>query len=136
MCVRFLGARAGLTPTRDARSDAEERVPQASRIANCGTPSRRGCGTLQPAASALCSFTAALFDHLVSARKQGRGDSQAESVGGFEIDSQLIFDRRLHRKVSGLLALEDTINVSCCSPILVNRIGAVGEQASASGEVA
>jgi hypothetical protein len=38
-------------------------------------------------------------------------DRDAERLCGFQIDDQLVFGRRLHGKVSGLLAFEDPINI-------------------------
>jgi hypothetical protein len=40
----------------------------------------------------------------------------------FEIDRQLVFDRRLHRQVGRLLALEDAIDVTGRSTILIGII--------------
>jgi hypothetical protein len=38
-----------------------------------------------------------LFDHLGGACEEGDGHGEAERVGGFEVDDQLIFGRCLHR---------------------------------------
>ena len=56
-----------------------------------------------------------LFDHLVGAGKQRLRHGEAERLGGFEIDNQLILGRRLHRQVGRLLALEDPIDVVGCA---------------------
>jgi hypothetical protein len=63
---------------------------------------------------------------------------EAERLGGFEIDHQLVLGRRLHRKIGRLLALEDAINVAGGAPILVNAIRSItnqttGEDAEAVG---
>src|SRR5450432_1335437 len=53
-----------------------------------------------------------LFDDLVGPSEQCRRHGEAHRLGGLEIDDQLILGRRLHRKIGGLLALEDAIDVS------------------------
>jgi hypothetical protein len=42
---------------------------------------------------------ARLFDHLAGAGEQRRRDSKIEGLGGFEIDDQFEFGRRLQRKI-------------------------------------
>jgi hypothetical protein len=40
----------------------------------------------------------------------------AERLGGLEVDNQFVLGRRLHRKVCGLLALEDAIDIAGRAP--------------------
>jgi hypothetical protein len=63
-----------------------------------------------------------LFDHLVGASKHGRGHGKANRFGGLEVDDQLVFGRRLHRHVSGLLAFENAIDLAGRAPRLVGHI--------------
>jgi hypothetical protein len=41
----------------------------------------------------------------------------------------------LHRQVGGLLALEDAVDVDGAAAVLIDEIGAVGDQAAAGDEV-
>jgi hypothetical protein len=41
----------------------------------------------------------------------------------------------LHRQVRGLLALEDAVDVDGAAAVLIDEIGAVGDQAAAGDEV-
>ena len=67
-----------------------------------------------------------LFDHVVGLRKQRWWDRYAERLSRFEIDHQLVLGWRLHGKIGGLLAFEDTIDVTRGTPVLVDKINAIG----------
>jgi hypothetical protein len=54
--------------------------------------------------------TAALFDHLVGGGQQRFGDGEAERLGGFEVDDQLILGRRLDRQIGRPFALEKPLS--------------------------
>jgi hypothetical protein len=56
---------------------------------------------------------ARLLDHLVRAQQQCLRDSQAQRLGGPEVDDQLECGRLLDRKVCGLGALEDFVDIDC-----------------------
>ena len=77
-----------------------------------------------------------LFDQLVGAGKQRRRHFDAERFGGLQVDHQIVFRGYLNRKVGGLFALEDSIDVLCSMPKLVDDTGPIGDQASCDGEVA
>src|SRR5438477_5275681 len=47
------------------------------------------------------------LNHLIGAGDERRRHSEPERRGSLEIDRKLILDRRLHRQVGRLLALED-----------------------------
>jgi hypothetical protein len=70
--------------------------------------------------------------HLLS--EQCRRHCQAAGLCGFEIDNQLVFSRSLHGKISGLLALEDAIDIASRPPKLVIKIGSIGDQAAGGDE--
>ena len=49
------------------------------------------------------------FDYVGGGGEQRPGYGEAQRLGGFEIDEKLGLGRRMHGKVSDLLALEDAI---------------------------
>ena len=64
------------------------------------------------ATAAACPFraitgSAPLFDHLVSQRENGRGDSDTERLRGFQIDDQSELVRLLYREIAGLRAAKN-----------------------------
>ena len=75
-----------------------------------------------------------LFDHLVGAGEHGWRDGEAERLRGLEIDHQFVLGRCLYRQVSGLLALEDAVDVAGRTPILVGKVGTVGDQPATGDE--
>jgi hypothetical protein len=53
-----------------------------------------------------------LFDDLVGAGEQRRRHGEAERFGSLQVDDQLKFCGLLNRKITGLFALEDAVDVS------------------------
>src|ERR1700730_4033967 len=68
------------------------------------------------------------FDHLVGTREQRWRHLDAERLGGLEVNHQFVVGRRLHRKVGGLLALENAVDVAGGAPELVDVISPIGDQ--------
>ena len=58
-----------------------------------------------------------LFDHLISLGEERWRHTKTKRLGGFEIDRQLELCGRFYRQVGRVLALEDTINVTCRTPV-------------------
>src|SRR5262245_5599093 len=83
-----------------------------------------------------CSKTVSSFDHLVGGGEHSGRDFEPKLFSGLEVDHGLVFGRRLHGQVSRLLALEDAINVPSRTPMLINRISTIRDQATGADEVA
>ena len=63
-----------------------------------------------------------LLDHLVSPGEHCRGNCKVERLCSLEIDHQFVPGRRLHWKVTRLLALEDAIDIARRPPELVDIV--------------
>src|SRR5262245_22991882 len=75
-----------------------------------------------------------LSDYVVGARQQCRRYLKSERLRSFQIDDQLVFRRGLHRQVSRVFALEDTIHIVGGLLEPLDQIRPVGNQATGSGE--
>src|SRR5262245_40536417 len=69
--------------------------------------------------------TEQLLDDLVGAGKHRCRQVEAKRLGGFQIDNEFVFGRRLHRQVGRLLALENAIDVAGGAPVLVEEIRSI-----------
>ena len=76
------------------------------------------------------------FDQVVSPHEHDRRHVDAERLRGLDVDYSLVLDRRLHRQVGGLLALEDAIDAARGAPVHVDDVDAVGREASLGDEEA
>jgi hypothetical protein len=72
--------------------------------------------------------------NLVGAGEQRGRHVDAERLGGLQVDDELVLCRRLHRQVSGLLALEDAVDVAGGLPVHVDEIRPVGDQPAGGDE--
>src|SRR6516165_10611668 len=76
----------------------------------------------------------ALIDHLVGSCEQCRGYSEAERLGGLQIDDHKIFRRQLHRKFRRLCATENVINIAGTTVKYILELSSVGEQTTISSD--
>jgi len=52
----------------------------------------------------------------------------------FEVDHKLVFRGRLYRKVGGLLPLEDAVNITSRTTVLVDVVRTIENQAAVGNE--
>src|SRR5262245_907293 len=72
-----------------------------------------------------------LFDHLLGAGGQCRGNVKTECLRGLEVEDQFELGCKLHRKFSRLFPLENTIDVRRGASVKSGEIHTVGRQAAA-----
>src|SRR3954453_2041419 len=65
------------------------------------------------------------LDDLVGTGEEHSRYVDPRGLRGPEIDDQLIFGRRLHGHVRGLLSPQNAVDVAGCKPELVSEVGAV-----------
>ena len=61
------------------------------------------------------------FNYLVGGHEQAGRHGEAERLRGFEIDYRFEFGCRLHRKVGGLVAAQDAVDIGCRLPERVDQ---------------
>ena len=69
-----------------------------------------------------------------SARSSMRGrDSEAERLGGLQVDDQLVFGRLLNREVGRTGALEDAVDIGCGLRVQGEWVDPIGHQTASPG---
>src|SRR5262249_42880330 len=76
------------------------------------------------------------FDHLVGAGEQWQRDSDAEGLGGLEIDDQLDLGGLLDGQITRLFALENFADVNADQTIVFRLIASVAHQPAGCDELA
>src|SRR5262245_37058289 len=76
------------------------------------------------------------LDDLVGALLEKPRHVQAERLGSLEVDDQLELNRGLDRKLVWLLALQDAIGISSCTPKIIVHVISIGQQAAEFSEEA
>src|SRR5215475_13520033 len=70
------------------------------------------------------------LNHLIRPREQRRGNRQAESFGGLEVDDELKLRGLLDRKVAGLGSFQDLVHVGGGTPPYLLAAWTIAQQAS------
>jgi len=83
--------------------------------------------------SALCHKQTP-FDHLIGAAEQSCWHFEPKRLGGLQIDHQLELDWGLDRELARLLSLEDTININGRTPVLIDDVWTIRDQATEFSE--
>src|SRR5262245_56898477 len=77
---------------------------------------------------------ASSLDHLVGSHEHARRHGQAERPGGLKVDDRFILSRCLHWKVGGLNTTQDTVDIGCSLPKLIDAVGAVAQETTGHDE--
>ena len=71
-----------------------------------------------------------------SARTSSAGGTvEAERLRGLEVDDRFVLGRRLHRKVGGLGAAQDAVDIGRRLPKHVDAVGPVGHETAGRDEL-
>src|SRR6516162_1043714 len=71
-----------------------------------------------------------LLDHLVGTGEQRRWYDDAERLGGWKIDHELEFGRKLYWQIAGLGAFQDLDHVVGCTAEVLQYVDPVADQAA------
>src|SRR5215470_15841405 len=71
---------------------------------------------------------APLLDHLIGPCQQRRRNGQAQSLRGLEVDDEFESSRLLNRKVSGLDAFENFVDVTSSAPPIIYEARPIGHE--------
>ena len=93
---------------------------------------QRGCdvGSVQQA-----TFAQSLLNHLICGDEQARRHSQAERLRCLEVDGRFVPGRRLNRKVGGIGAAQDAVDIKRRLPPHVDLVDPVGYETTSRDEL-
>src|SRR5262245_25412124 len=74
------------------------------------------------------------LDQFIGALLELKRNVEPERLGGLEVNHQFELDRGLDGKLARLFALEDAIDIGCRSPIRIDLVNSVGQQAAEFSE--
>src|SRR5438128_815872 len=118
MCVPsdFLAPNAGPQALPIAKARNERRL-----LAVACTPSLGWGRTGALSGPFPCPCTP-LLDHLIRLEEERRGDGEAQSLGGLEVNDQLKPHGLLHRQVAGLGPLENLVHIGRRTAPAIQRV--------------
>src|SRR5262245_32657295 len=92
-------------------------------------PPKRTCA-LQPGMSAMGQKRTSrhLFDHLVGAGEQLRGNGKAKGLRCPEVDDKVELGGLLYRQIGGFCTLQQLVHVIGGTPVQVSKVRAIGHQ--------
>ena len=93
-----------------------------SAFATADVPSHASGAAMCYEATYAVQQTTWLFDHLVGAREQRRRHVEAERFGALEIDQELELDWKLDGKLARVLALQNSVHITCRAPPVVGVV--------------
>src|SRR5262249_42697878 len=118
-------------PGRDSAAPSSP-APVANRITATESPTKKACnGLLQqnlPISDIRSAAKLVLLNDLVGAHKQRWRHIESERFCGLEVEDRLVLGRCLHRKVGGLGATQNTVDIGRRLPKLVDNVSAVRHQ--------
>src|SRR5262249_19579744 len=117
-------AMSALPPIATAKADLSQTVMSAL------PPKADMCGALADVCFGPEADIKSFIDHLVGAHEQRRRHVEAERFRCFEVKHRFVPGRRLYRKVGGLGASQDAVDIGRRLPKHFDLVGPIGHEAT------